>query len=306
MSQPVRFDVISDVQGDVADLDVALAAFAEFPPADQLLINGDLTLRGYRWQWDELMARLAATPHPPVLFTIGNHDFYLPLHKWRSSSTAINRFRNYTAMPGLYSAHDVGGVRVLRLGSIDGRERGGHEVVLGDAQLQWLATELAAPRTRGPVLVASHHVLPRTISATGDDPVTQAPNVYQRDYAEADRLLEILGAHPEVLFLSGHTHWSLYRDDWFTRRIVAGGDPAGFAVANTGAVQFGWEANGRGGEQAHDDPQNQGLRIVVTDDQVRIHALDFAARVVIHTVEFAVGSPDIRQLSGLTWADALS
>ncbi|MFD4184141.1 hypothetical protein [Rhodococcus sp. NPDC058514] len=51
MPSPVRrkpptaawFDVISDIQGDLADLDRALNNLVTFGPADALLVNGDLT-----------------------------------------------------------------------------------------------------------------------------------------------------------------------------------------------------------------------------------------------------------------------
>ncbi len=267
----VRFDVVSDIQGDLDDLAAALEAFAELGRSDALLINGDLTQSGQISEYESLVERLAATRHPPALFTIGNHDFY----NGEPSDTSIDRFLHYTGMPALYSAHNIRGVRVLRLGTIDGSEKTGHCVILGDEQLDWLAAELDSAPPDHPVIVMSHHALPHTVSGTYEDPITQAPNLYLADYAESDRLLDILGAHPQVLMLSGHTHWSLYRPDWFARRTVPGGHPLGFAAVNTGAVQRGFGPDGRGGETPLDTRENQGLRIVVHRAGIHIHALDF-------------------------------
>jgi 3',5'-cyclic-AMP phosphodiesterase len=294
MTKPVRFDVISDIQGDMADLDVALAAFAEFTVADQLLINGDLTDNGRVRQYRDLTKHLAATSHPPTLFTIGNHDFY----NHRSTAVSIDRFLTHTGMSSLYSAHDVGGVPIIRLGTTDGSEKSGHYVILGEEQLTWFATELGRHPATDPVIVLSHHVLFHTVSGSFDDPATQAPKMYGRDYAEVDRVLEILGAHQNVLFLSGHSHWNLYRPDWFTR--------PSFAAANTGAIQRGFGPDGVGGEQPLDGPHNQGLRIVVEGSKVTVHALDFVNRRVAHTAEFSVRDPAITMTDDVAWSDALS
>ncbi|MBJ8343570.1 metallophosphoesterase [Antrihabitans sp. YC2-6] len=294
MAQAVAFDVLSDTQADMVDLDTALSALAEFGTADALFVNGDLTANGRVRQYRELFAHLAAAPHPPALFTIGNHDFY----NHRTNRVSIDRFLQFTGMPGLYSAHRIGDVKVLRLGTLDGSEKSGHYVVLGADQLAWLAAELDT-NVSAPVVVLSHHPLPHTVSGTYDDPVTQAPKMYSRDYAEADQLLTLLEAHPEVLFLSGHSHWNLSRADWFTRA-------RGFAAANTGAVQTGFGPDGRGGERPHDGPFNQGLRIVVEGAAVRVHALDFVTRAVVHTVEFSADKTGASEVDGVTWVEALT
>lgn len=282
---PVVFDVLSDVQGDLDDLTTALDALAGFGPAHALLLNGDLTPAGRDGEYRALTAALAGT-RPRVLFAIGNHEFY----NGDPNEVSVRRFLEHTAMPAVYSSHEVNGVSVLRLGTVDGSETTGHCVVLGETQLDWLAATLAELPPSAPVLVMSHHALPGTVSGTRDDPRTQAPKIFGHDYSEADRLQAILGAHPNVLLLSGHTHWSLYRDDWLARRVVAGGHPAGFAAVNTGAVQTGFGPDGHGGEQPLDRAENQGLRIEVVGDAVRIHALDFRRRVVIRAVEFGVAT----------------
>lgn len=294
MSAPVRFDVISDIQGDFDDLSAALAWFADRGVGDALLVVGDLTPNGHAGEYEALFERLGASTHAPALFAVGNHDYY----NHESNDVSIARFLEYTGMPAMYSAHDVGGVTVIRLGTLDGSERSGHCVVLGDEQLDWLARTLDERPTGAPVLVLSHHALPYTVSGSYDDPVTQAPKLYLADYAESDRLLDILGAHPDVLLLSGHTHWSLYRSDWFARRVVPGGDPNGFACVNTGAVQRGFGPDGAGGEQPLELAENQGLSVTVDGSTVRIAALDFRRGTVIRTIEFASGSRDFVQLPG--------
>ncbi|KAA0024072.1 metallophosphoesterase family protein [Antrihabitans cavernicola] len=294
MTAPVRFDVISDIQGDFHDLDAALAWFAERGIGDALLVVGDLTPNGHADEYQALFDRLAASPHAPALFAVGNHDYY----NHESNDVSIARFLEFTGMPAMYSAHEVGGVTVIRLGTLDGSERSGHCVILGDEQLAWLAETLDAQPIGKPVLVMSHHALPRTVSGSYDDPITQAPKLYLADYAESDRLLDILGSHPDVMFLSGHTHWSLYRSDWFARRTVGGGHVNGFACVNTGAVQRGFGPNGAGGEQPLELEENQGLSVVVDGSTIRIQALDFRRGKVIRTVEFRSGSADFVELAG--------
>ncbi|MFC7447446.1 metallophosphoesterase family protein [Rhodococcus daqingensis] len=297
------FDVISDIQGDLADLDRALDGLAAFGPADALLVNGDLTPNGRLDEYEQLFRRLERTAHPQTLYTIGNHEFYND----ETSEVSIARFLRYSAMPALFSAHPIGGVPVIRLGTTDGSESRGHCVILGRTQLDWLRDTLEeCPRER-PVLVMSHHALPGTVSGTFTDPLTQAPRIYSSDYAESDDLLALLGGFPNVLLLSGHTHWSLYRDDWLSRKTVPGGHPDGFAAVNTGAVQIGFGPDGRGGEEPVDRKQNQGLRIEVDGPTVRIHALDFRRGAVIRTAEFRVGDgPDPALVASPGWPDASS
>lgn len=259
-----RFDVISDIQGDLDDLDAALRYFGDL--ADALLVVGDLTPAGKIDEYEALFTRLRHVPN--ALYAIGNHDFY----NGESNDVSIARFLQYTGMPALYSRHDVGGVPVLRLGTLDGSEQSGHCVILGAEQLAWLDRTLAA--ITGPVLVMSHHALPHTVSGTFDDPADQAPKLYLHDYAESDALLAILRKYPNVVFLSGHTHWNLRRPDWIHR--------GEFTAVNTGAVQREFGPDGNGGEQPLDGPFNQGLRIDVDGSRVRIQAVALHSGVVVN------------------------
>lgn len=267
------FDVISDIQGDLTDLDAALAAFAELGPADALLVAGDLTDHGRIDEYTQLMAHLRAAPYPRVLYAIGNHDFY----NGEPNDVSLARFTEFTGMPAIWSAHRVGGVPVLRIGTIDGSMASGHCVVLGDEQLDWLAATL----TDEPTIVLTHHALPYTVSGTYDDPVDQAPTLYLADYAESDRLTAILAEHPSVVLLSGHTHWDLRRTDWIRR--------GPFVAINTGAIQRGFGPDGHGGEVPYDLPHNQGLRLELDGRRLRVRALDFGAGAEINTVEFDLG-----------------
>ncbi len=282
------FDVISDIQGDLADLDAALAAFAELGPADALLVAGDLTDHGRVDEYTQLMAHLRAAPYPQVLYAIGNHDFY----NGEPNDVSLARFTEFTGMPAIWSAHRVGGgaseatgaagVPVLRIGTIDGSMASGHCVVLGDEQLDWLERTLAEEAaSSSAVIVLTHHALPHTVSGTYDDPVDQAPKLYLADYAESDRLAAILARYPNVVLLSGHTHWDLHRTDWIRR--------SPFVAINTGAIQRGFGPDGHGGEQPHDLPHNQGLRLELDGHRLRVRALDFAAGAQIRSVELYLG-----------------
>lgn len=275
-------DVISDVQGDLADLAHVLDHLDSLGTADALVVNGDLVANGHVSEYEAYREVLDAHPHPEqVVSTIGNHEQYNDA----PFDTQVDRFLEYTGMPGVYSERLVGGVPLLTVGTtapIAGSS--GPFVTLGAEQLSWLDQRLSHHAGTGrPVFVFSHHVLPESVSGTtGDD----AARFYDQDFVDETELLEILGGHANAVFLSGHTHWSLERDDWAVRKVVSGGDPRGFAVVNTGFVQTLFGPDGRGGERAIDGSAAQGLRIeVAADGAVAVHARDLRAGTVIRTLE---------------------
>ncbi|MFL1376187.1 DUF4073 domain-containing protein [Nocardiopsis protaetiae] len=276
-------DVVSDVQGDLADLRRSLETLHGLGTADALVVNGDLVSNGYVSQYEDYRAALDSRPHPEVvLSTFGNHEQY----NNDPFDTQVDRFAAYTGMPGVFSEHLVGGVPVLRIGtvapSVGGT--GGPFVTLGGEQLSWLDSRLSE-HAGGPVLVLSHHVLPDSVSGTtGED----SARFYDRDFVEERELLEVLGGHPGAVFFSGHTHWSLERGDWAVRKVVSGGHPDGFTVVNTGFVQTMYGPDGKGGERALDAAAAQGLRVEVADDgTVTVRSLHLKTGEAIRTLEIA-------------------
>ncbi|WP_116243765.1 DUF4073 domain-containing protein [Nocardiopsis sp. FIRDI 009] len=267
-------DVISDVQGDLRDFSMTLNRLNALGAADALVVNGDLVSQGHAFQYEDYYGVLDSHPHPElVLSTLGNHEQYTD----EPFDTQVSRFLDYTGMSDVYTRTVVGGVPLLTIGTTRPRRSGGDGslfVTLGREQLSWLDAHLSRYRRSGrPVLVFSHHVLPESVSGSvGED----RADFYEQDFVDEAELLEILGDHPNVVFFSGHTHWSLERDDWAARKVVAGGHPDGFTCVNTGFVQTMYGPDGRGGETPVDGAAAQGLRVEVTaEGEVTVHARDF-------------------------------
>ncbi|MEV0322407.1 metallophosphoesterase family protein [Streptomyces sp. NPDC050658] len=287
----VKFNIISDIQGDLADFGKALDDMAEInPDSAGLGVAGDITPRGYDFEYAQVRAELKRHPHPKnVAWAIGNHEFYVPKYKdpdtlaqdtWPNGTTEDSLFRSFYRFAergSVYEERSFGGIPVLTLGTE--RYAKYHdpklwdEVWISDAQFTWLEDRLAHwSRRRKPVMVLTHHPLPNTVSGTRN-------KLYLSDYLQPDRLLGLLGRHPDVFLFSGHTHWDLDLSDWVVRRVVPGtANLAGFNVVNTGAIQTGWRDNGTGGEVAVEGAFNQGLQVEVGRDSVVIRARDFARR----------------------------
>lgn len=287
----VRFNIISDIQGDLTDLGAALDDLRRVnPDSAGLGIAGEITPRGYDFEYAAVRRTLERHPHPRnVAWAIGNHEFYVPKYRdpntlseatWPNGTTEDSLFRGFYNFAGRGTVHaetSFGGVPVLSLGT----ERYSHyhdaklwdEVWISDAQFTWLEDRLAYwARRRRPVMVLTHHPLPDTVSGTRN-------KLYTGDYLQPDRLLSILGRHKDVFVFSGHTHWDLKLSDWVVRRVVPGtGNLEGFTVVNTSAVQAGFRDDGKGGEVAVAGAYNQGLQVEVGPDAVVIKARDFTTR----------------------------
>ncbi|MFE6736151.1 metallophosphoesterase family protein [Microbacterium sp. NPDC057650] len=283
-----RFNVISDIQGDLADFAIALKDLARINPGSAgLAVAGDITPRGYDFEYAEVSKVVRAHTVPAKLsWAIGNHEFYVPKYSdpdtlaqatWPNGTTEDSLFRSFYNFAGrnrTYSEQVFGDIPVLTIGT----EKYMHyhdaqlwdEVWLSDAQFTWLEERLWHWRSRRrPVMVISHHPLPNTVSGSRN-------KLYMKDYLQAERLLGLLGRHPDVFLFTGHTHWDLALSDWCVRRIVPGtGNLDGFTVVNTGAIQTGWTDNGTGGEVAVPGAFNQGLQVEVGRQSVTIRARDF-------------------------------
>lgn len=282
------FNVISDIQGDLADFGRALTDMASTNPGSTgLVVNGDITPRGYDFEYQAVAKTLNEHPHAEkVHWGIGNHEFYVPKYKdpgtlnqagWPNGTTEqslFDSFYRFTGRNKVYTEISLGTVPGLILGTEKYMKYHDatkwDEVWLSEEQLAWLAERLAYwSAQRKPVMVFSHHPLPDTVSGTRN-------KLYLNDYLQADRLLRILGPYPNVFLFSSHTHWALSLADWEVRRTVPGSNNLpGFQVINTGAIETLYTDNGTGGETALDGRENTGLQIAVHADQVIVSARDF-------------------------------
>ena len=288
----MTFDVISDIQGDLRDFGHVLQDInKENPKSEALIINGDITPRGYDFEYQAVQDVLDKNPHPEnVWYSIGNHEFYVPKWKnpqtlaqstWPNGTTEEELFDSFYQFSGedkVYHQKEINGYPLLFLGTEKYMKyhdpKLWDEVYMSDDQLDWLKENLehySKQDKNKPIFVFSHHVLPDSVSGSRQNP-------YLNDYLNVDKLLDILKDYPQVVFFTSHTHWDLNLPDWAGKKKVEGGDKRGFTVVNTGGIETGWMSAGPdGGEKVAPDGGafKQGLRLQVYGDDVVIQAYDY-------------------------------
>ncbi|WP_026926086.1 DUF4073 domain-containing protein [Granulicoccus phenolivorans] len=284
--KPVNIDVLSDVQGGLSHYTSAISQLNAMPDrASAVVFNGDTVDNGSQALYDEYKAVHDATPHASgkEIYSAGNHEFYGP----EGSDVYLQRFLTQLAKTDKhYQEHVVEGVPVLVIGTefYDDVASGGKEpfVTMTDAQLQWLDQRLAYWHSQGkPVLLASHQLLPQTVSAS------HSP--WYNDYNQLEQLSTILGKYDNIVMFTSHSHWSLELNDWWGQYQVPGtGNPQGFPVVNTGALLNAYVPDGDKDETRLDGEHASGLRVKVYPDRVRVEAWDFIAQKMIKSVDFPV------------------
>lgn len=218
----LTFAVMSDLHIHKHNYDVhkrllrALDDYGRFDPQmDLMVMNGDLT-NGFPSQYEVLRQLLKAAAPPPLHFTPGNHEFNKMLYNsagekdeahipnsW-SSQKAVQLFKQFTGYDRPYHDVWVKGHHFIFLANEKSRDVDraiGKHGWLSGRQLAWLEKKLKESRgTAGkPTFVFCHHPLPNTLPGTEHD-----VNIIQHQALE-----RILSRHPEIIFFSGHTHYSL-------------------------------------------------------------------------------------------------
>jgi 3',5'-cyclic AMP phosphodiesterase CpdA len=160
------------------------------PPADAVLITGDLTDDGKRESYAALRARLAALESPFYLIP-GNHDRRQPL---------VEAFPDHAYLPRTGFLNYAIGDHAVRLVALDTLVEGREDGALCEERLAWLDSALAAERDR-PTLVFMHHP-PFESSIWWMDAM---------GLSGAGGLRAVLGGHPQVrLIVCGHVHRPFY------------------------------------------------------------------------------------------------
>ncbi|MEU5851478.1 metallophosphoesterase [Saccharopolyspora shandongensis] len=152
-----------------------------------LLLTGDLADNGAPAAYRRLRGvvepaarRLGAE----VSYAMGNHD-----------ERAAFRAELLDDPFGTGPCDSVFTVDGLRVVALDSSEPGQHDGHLSEAQLDWLADELATTSPRGTVLVSHHPPLPSPV-----------PTVHLLRLRGADRLADVLKGTDVRLIVSGHAH----------------------------------------------------------------------------------------------------
>lgn len=208
-----------------------------------LAVNGDLT-NGFPEHFAILRRLIEGTPHAPLHFTLGNHDFYRMRYNDRkekdlrhfpnswSNEKALQLFQRFTGYERPY--HDVwlNGYHFIFMSHekyVNSRLTHGRNGFISDAQLKWLRQKLqerpsqeqTREQTQGQTQEQTRErKLLGTRGAGGSKRPTfvffhhPLPNTLPGSEGEAmiwqhKELRNILEEHPEVVFFSGHTHAGL-------------------------------------------------------------------------------------------------
>lgn len=246
------------------------------PKSDALIINGDLTITGKNEDYDLMNKVLKNAPRPKkVLFTIGNHEFY---KAWLDPKTGLNnpdgfpngetekmsidRYLKKTGMKKLYYDQWINDHHFIFLGSEQYRQSdptNGEDAFLSQKQLDWLKGVLKEKASANkPIFLFLHQPLPYTVAGTDMAAPENARAVVQ--YKE---LTAILANYPQVVYFSGHTHWSLGLPNQTVQYE--------FTQANSGSVRDPYNNK----DQPLGGPQSDGLYIQVYKQKVIIKARDF-------------------------------
>jgi len=227
-AEGLRFAVISDIHVQAWDHNAQIkfrAALEDLmsqePPLDELVVNGDLgdgkpdDYAAVNSILREVRAR--SLQRVPVVFTIGNHEFYKAYHHpvteaWspatfpngESEAAALQRFLTFAQRDKVYTERYIKSYHFIFLGS---EKSAMSDHTIGDAaylspeQLAWLKRTLREHYTPGkPVFVFLHQP---PLASGGNFPGKS------RFVVQQDELLEILRPYPEVVFFAGHLHLKL-------------------------------------------------------------------------------------------------
>lgn len=270
-------DVISDIQGDIDDYEMAVTKLNNQPDAaGALVINGDIVDTGEQHLWDEFLAANERTPHVSgqEVWTIGNHEMYGP----EGNDVYMNRFLEYSGQENPWTEVVVDGVPIITINTeyYSDIDRGGKEPFqrISQEQLTWLDERLAHwDEQKIPALVFTHPLLPQTVSMSHSA-------WYQNDFEDTEAISDVLNKYNNLVLFTSHTHADLNQNNWWGMRRYEGTGTAGqqgFPVVNTGAILNAYYPDGDHDETITGEPEDiaTGLRVKVFSDRIRVEAWDF-------------------------------
>ncbi|AHF07822.1 phosphohydrolase [Desulfitobacterium metallireducens DSM 15288] len=187
-------------------------------PLDLIVVNGDLgdgLPADYR-VLNQLIqkVRSRSTQKTPLLFTMGNHEFYKAYHDpkteaWNKETfpngetdeQAVQRFLDFSGRDQVYTDRVMKGYHFIFLGSEKSAmsdPKIGDGVYLSEEQLTWLKQKLAENADpQKPIFVFLHQPL---FTDKGDSPI------HTQYVQQQEELAKILEAYPQVVLFSGHLH----------------------------------------------------------------------------------------------------
>lgn len=206
-SNPLRVAVISDLQLP-NDKDTATHQYESFEKTltslknkgmDVLVIAGDFTDVGSRKAWDsykKIYDKVMADSKEPIkLFILGNHDYWLPMFaecgEIPTPAKMQKRFTKYTGEP-VNSHQVINGFHFICWSSMDGsydKSYRNYETVRAELD------KAVADNPENPIFVITH--------------LNPSETVYGSDGWGNDDINKLLKDYPQVISLSGHSHFSI-------------------------------------------------------------------------------------------------
>lgn len=251
------------------------------PNLDALVINGDLG-DGRSDDYAMLNSILQKYPLPKIVYyTLGNHEFYKAYYKsnadWspstfpngESDQASIARFLSHTGISSVYYNSWIQGYHFIFLGSEQYRQSDPanyEDAWLSSAQLSWLQKKLQENYSpHRPMFVFLHQPLQGTVSGS-----------VERGVVQQIELKQLLSVYPEVIFLSGHTHWELRLPTTIVRDV--------FTMVNSSSVSYPYDSNDR----PIQGTRSEGLVLDVYEDRVHIRGRDFHTQSWIPEADYTV------------------
>lgn len=187
-------------------------------PLDLIVVNGDLG-DGLPSDYTALnqviqTVRSGPTQKTPLLFTVGNHEFYKAYHEpntevWNKETfpngdtdeKAVQRFLDFSGRDQVYTDRVIKGYHFIFLGSEKSAmsdPKIGDGVYLSEEQLIWLKQKLAEnAEPNRPIFVFLHQPV---FTADSDSPI------HSQYVMQHEELVNLLEAYPQVILFSGHLH----------------------------------------------------------------------------------------------------
>ena len=265
--------IVSDIQGHPHDFDAGLRDLHTLRPNPAgLMIVGDLVDTGAQWEWDEIddvMDATEAIRPETTIASIGNHERY-DEGGWEANRERFLTFADRDEVWGEHVLEGPGGdLPVITVGQ---DAAGPTEVPMSEEQVAFLQERLAYwAKQKKQVIINTHYPLAQTVSASWLRDL-------QRSHQRNNYLTDLLGAYPNAVLLTGHTHFDGRLADWQVKRRTPSGHPDGFSAVNTIAMHNEWAGRGETTRVAMEvsvGDINQGLTLESYGDRVIIKAYDF-------------------------------
>lgn len=159
---------------------------------DIVIVAGDLTMEGHRWEFEEAKGYLERLECPNVVVGMGNHD---------AKSVGFRHFEDFFGMRSRAHTFDVPEGRA-KIVSVDSTKPDLDEGEIGREYYEWIDSEFRHWDEGPKIMVVHHHIL--AVPGTGRD-----VNILL-DAGDVMAMVRELGVD---LILSGHRHvpyvWSI-------------------------------------------------------------------------------------------------